>query len=369
MRESLFIGSPDYSHKTIQPLGILLVNLGTPDAPTKEALRPYLKQFLSDPRVIEYNRVVWWLILRLFIMPFRPKRSAELYKKIWMKEGSPLLVYSQRQLEKLKTKLSQSLNVPFEIELGMRIGNPSLEGALENLRKKNVKQLLVVPMFPQYSSTTTGTAFDAVSDVLKKWRWIPEFRMATSYHDEPKYIEALAASVREAWSTRGKPEKLVISFHGMPKRYFLDGDPYFCLCQKTGRLLCEALGLKDGEAIITFQSLFGREEWLRPYTDETLKSLARSGVKKVDVICPAFTADCLETLEEIEEGSKEAFLHEGGKEFHYIPALNDRDDFLSALETLIHRQIRGWVEESAQSLPEEIQQREQRAQKIKQNGF
>ena len=343
MRKSLFTGTSDYNHRTVQPLGILLVNLGTPDAPTPEALKPYLKKFLSDSRVIEYSKIPWWIILNLFILPFRPKRSAALYQKIWMKEGSPLLVYSQKQLEKLRVALGKSLNVPFELELGMRIGNPSLEDALERLRQKHVKQLLVLPLFPQYSSTTTGTAFDAVADVLKTWRWIPEFRMVTTYHDHPLYIASLANSVRELWSRDGKPDKLVISFHGMPKRYFLDGDPYFCLCQKTGRLLCEALGLKDNEFLITFQSLFGREEWIKPYTDETLKSLARSGVEKVDVICPAFTSDCLETLEEIQEGSREIFLHEGGKQFRYIPAVNDRDDFIAALESVIEKNILGWT--------------------------
>lgn len=343
MKKNLFAGSGEFNHRMEQPLGVLLVNLGTPDAPTPEALRPYLKKFLSDPRVIEYARIPWWIILNLFILPTRPKKSAALYEKIWMPEGSPLLVYSKRQAEKLATRLKRELPVPVVVELGMRIGNPSLEDAMQRLRAAKVKQLLVLPMFPQFSSTTTGSVFDGVTEELRTWRWIPELRMVMSYHDDPGYIDALAASVNELWSRDGKPDKLVMSFHGMPERYFRDGDPYFCHCHKTARLLSERLGLGKDDFVITFQSLFGREEWLKPYTDDTLKELAKSGVKNVDVVCPAFSVDCLETLEEIKVASSEVFHEAGGSRFRYIPALNDRDDFIDAAAGIVRRHIQGWT--------------------------
>lgn len=347
MRKNLFVGNGAYDHRTQRPLGVLVVNLGTPEAPTAEALKPYLKQFLWDARVIEYSRLPWWFILNLFILPTRPKKSAELYKKIWMPEGSPLLVHSRRQVEKLKARLPAALGVPVEVELGMRIGNPSFETALDSLRKKNIRQLLVLPMFPQYSSTTVGTVFDAVSDVLRNWRFIPEFRFITGYHDSPGYIEALANSVREHWKSHPPAEKLVMSFHGIPERYFLDGDPYFCLCHKTARLLAESLKLPQDKYIVTFQSLFGREEWIKPYTSKTLKELAAQGIRSVDVISPAFSVDCLETLEEIDQAAREDFLHAGGTDFRYIPALNDRDDFISAAIELIRLHSGGWLERDA----------------------
>ena len=337
-------GIANYQHSEVPATGILVVNLGTPDAPTKKALYPYLKQFLADPRVIEASPWAWKLILNLFILPFRPKKSAKLYEAIWTEEGSPLLLHTKAQAEKLEAHLKNRVNSPVVVEFAMRIGNPSLEVGLDALAKRGARRLLVLPMFAHYSGTTTASVFDGVVDELKRWRWIPEFRMIMKFHDRPKYIKALAASVREAWAEKGQPQKLVMSFHGIPKRYFLNGDPYFCECQKTGRLLAEELGLTQDEYIITFQSLFGKEEWLRPYTDETLEELPKSGVESVHVICPGFTSDCLETLEEIEGENREVFMHAGGKEFEYIPCLNSRDDFIEMLGDLCLEHMQGWVE-------------------------
>jgi ferrochelatase len=338
----LYKGRGGYDHGSKEKIGILLVNLGTPDAPTKEALRPYLRDFLADPRVIEAPRLKWWFILNLFILPFRPRQSAELYKKIWTEEGSPLLVIGSKQREALQKRLDQIFPDTFVVELGMRIGKPSVDSALEKMAAKNVTKLLAIPLFPQYSGTTTASAFDGITDALKKLRWIPEFRMTMTYHDNPFYIEALAASVEELWSKEGKPEKLLLSFHGIPKRYSDKGDPYSHYCRKTAQLLVERLQLKPEDYLLCFQSLFGKEEWLRPYTIDTLSELPKKGVTKVDVICPGFSADCLETIEEIEGQNKEAFLHHGGKQFRYIPALNDRRDHIEMLVDLVNTHTAGW---------------------------
>ena len=336
-------GVKDYDHGEVPAVGVLLVNLGTPDAPTKKALKPYLRDFLGDPRVIEVNPWIWKVILNLFILPFRPKKSAALYKSIWWEDGSPLLKISEQQRDKLRARLEQDMGTPVRVELAMRIGNPSLESVMDKMRDEGVRKLLVVPMFPQYSGTTTASAFDGVADELKQWRWIPEFRMITSYHDHPRYIEALAEKVEALWSKEGKPQKLIMSFHGVPKRYLLNGDPYHCHCHKTGRLLAERLGLESNEYMVTFQSLFGKEEWLRPYTDETLGSLPEKGIKKVDVICPAFTADCLETLEEIEEENRDEFMDAGGEQYRYIPCVNDSDTFIDCLYDLVQSHAHGWL--------------------------
>jgi len=338
----LYSGVREYDHRSQPRVGVLLVNLGTPDAPTKEALRPYLKDFLSDPRVIEIPAWKWKPILNLFILPFRPKRSAALYQKVWTPEGSPLLLYTLKQKEALQKLLDSRIPGGFIVDAGMRIGNPNISVVLDRMRKANVQRLLVIPMFPQYSGTTSGSVFDGIADVFKSWRWIPELRIVGSYHDNEKYIDALAQSVRERWSKEGKPQKLLLSFHGIPLRYFENGDPYFCHCHKTARLLAEKLQLNQEEYVVSFQSLFGREEWLRPYTNETLAKLAKAGVKNIDVICPGFSADCLETIEEIEEENKEVFLHNGGERFRYIEALNDRPEHIEMLADLVHLHTQGW---------------------------
>ncbi len=341
-----FIGEADYRHGSEDSLGILMVNLGTPEDPSPKAVRRYLAEFLWDPRVIELPRPLWWLILHGIILRIRPRRSAEAYAKVWTDEGSPLMSWSLKQRKALQKELGSALPAPVHVALGMRYGKPSIASALEELRARNVRRLLVLPMYPQYSATTTATVFDAVSTALMHWRWIPELRFIGAFHDEPGYIAALAASVREHWASHGRGEHLLMSFHGVPRRYLLAGDPYHCQCQKTGRLVAEALFLKDSEWTLSFQSRVGREEWLRPYTDETIEAMGKAGVKRLDVICPGFSADCLETLEEIAMQNQELFVESGGEQLRYIPALNARRDHISFLAQLVLRHLQGWPEAS-----------------------
>ena len=341
-----YLGTENYDHASDNQLGVLLINLGTPDDVTPAAVRRYLAEFLSDPRVIEMPRALWWLILHGFILRVRPRKSAEAYRQVWTDEGSPLLILSRQQRKSLEKMLANSLPVPVPVALGMRYGNPSIGSALEELREKNVGRLLVLPLYPQYSATTTASAFDAVAETLKHWRWIPEMRFVTQYHDEAGYIGALSASVREYWASRGRGEHLVMSFHGLPRRYLLAGDPYHCQCQKTARLLADRLFLQPDDWSISFQSRVGREEWLKPYTETHLKELAAAGRKKVDVVCPGFPVDCLETLEEIALRYAESFVEAGGQTLGYVPALNDRKDHMSFLTQLVIRQIQGWAETS-----------------------
>lgn len=339
-----YFGQPDYKHTEIPAVGILLANLGTPDAPDAPALRRYLREFLLDPRVIEMSRPLWWLILHLFILPFRPKKSAELYKKVWTDEGSPLLVISKRQAAAIEKALRAEIGTPFHVALGMRYGNPSLRSALRELAEKGCRRILVLPLYPQYAAVTSGSTFDGVAAELRAWRWVPELRVVQHYHDEPGYIRGLAATIREAWADGSQPDKLLFSFHGIPQRYFEAGDPYFCHCHKTARLVAEDLGLPRDRYVVSFQSLFGKEEWLKPYTDKTMQGLAKSGVRSLDVICPGFSADCLETIEEIDEQNREIFLHAGGERYRYIPALNDRPDHVRFLADLVVRNLHGWAE-------------------------
>jgi len=333
-----------FHHEVPRVTGILLANLGTPDAPTPEALRRYLGEFLWDPRIVDMPRPLWWLILHGVILRVRPKRSAAAYRGIWTDQGSPLMRISRRQAEGLERALLERLRGPVVVELGMRYGNPSIAAAMQRLRAANARRVLVLPLYPQYSSSTTASTFDAVAEVVQAWRWVPELRFINQYHDEGGYIEALAASIREDWAGREAPEKLLFSFHGTPKRFHTQGDPYFCHCHKTARLVAERMGLADGRWQVTFQSVFGREEWLKPYTIDTLRELGKSGVKSVDVICPGFSADCLETIEEIGVENREAFEAAGGERFRYIPALNDREDHIEALATLVQRHMAGWPE-------------------------
>ncbi len=335
-------GEVSHEHGKASPIGILITNLGTPDAPTSAALRKYLGEFLWDSRVVEIPRPVWWLILHGFVLPFRPRRSAKNYLRIWDNEGSPLLLTAQKQAAALQAYLNDQFPGPVVTALGMRYGNPSIEFALEKLREANVQRLLVFPLYPQYSAATTASTFDAVATVFNKWRRIPEMRMINQYHDDPDYIGALASSIREHWQRHGREGRLLMSFHGMPKRTLLAGDPYYCQCQKTGRLIAECLELADDEWFVSFQSRFGREEWLQPYTDKTLKKWAKEGVKRVDVISPGFSADCVETLEELDLENREAFMAAGGEEYFYIPALNERDDHIRALGELVLRHTQGW---------------------------
>jgi ferrochelatase len=338
--------SPTYDHATPDRLGVLLANLGTPDAPTPSAVRRYLKEFLWDPRVIEVPRPIWWLILNGVILNVRPRRSAHAYQQVWTAEGSPLLVHSRRQAQALQGALDKRLPGPVTVALGMRYGQPSVASALAQLRAANARRVLVLPLYPQYSATTTASVFDAVAAELRTCRWLPELRFVNHYHDAPGYVAALAESVRRFQAEHGRPDRLLLSFHGVPKRYLLAGDPYHCECQKTGRLLAEALGLAPKAWGVSFQSRVGREEWLRPYTDETLKQWAKEGVRRVQVICPGFAADCLETLEEIALQNRDTFLAAGGTEYAYIPCLNDDPAHVDALADLAVQHCQGWPETS-----------------------
>lgn len=341
-------GEADYRHGSAERLGILLLNLGTPDAPDTPSLRRYLKQFLSDSRVIELPRWKWWPILNLIVLRTRPARSAAAYREVWDHdgEGSPLMRISREQQRGLQARLEAQMAGPVIVALGMRYGNPSVATALAELREAGARRILVLPLYPQYAASTTASTFDAVFDELKTWRWIPELRFIGHYHRDDGYIDALAASVREHIAVHGQPDRLVMSFHGVPERYLHSGDPYHCECHVTGRLLAERLGLTEGEWMVTFQSRFGREEWIKPYTDETLKALPGQGVKHVSVICPGFSADCLETIEEIGGENREYFLEAGGENYHYIPALNARGDHLDALARLVRQHTQGWIEHS-----------------------
>ena len=337
----------NYEHGQVPAVGILVANLGTPEAPTAKALRPYLKQFLGDPRVIEYSRPLWWLILNGIILTFRPKKSAELYANVWTEEGSPLLLYSQGLTATLEAGLRERLGTPVHCTLGMSYGEPSMASALRRLEEKGCERILMLPLFPHYSATNTGAAFDAMMRELLTWRKLPEIRTIHQYHDHAPYIDALAATVRERWEAEGEPDLLVTSYHGIPKRYFLNGDPYHCQCHKTTRLLREKLGLPEEKVLVTFQSLFGKEEWLKPYTEDTLHALPGAGVMNVDVICPGFAVDCLETIDEIDREYRHVFEEAGGGQYRYIPCLNDRPDHVQALRDLALRHLGGWVEDTS----------------------
>ncbi len=338
-----YYGQPDFRHTEIPAVGVLLANLGTPDAPDTPSLRRYLREFLLDPRVIELPRLLWWTILHLAVLPTRPAKSAALYRKVWTKEGSPLLVISRRQAAALQEVLRQEVGNPLHVALAMRYGNPSVRAGLRELEEKGCRRILILPLYPQYAGVTIGSTFDAVADELKGWRWVPEIHTVNGYYDDPAYIRCLAASVREAWTDGGPGEKLLFSFHGIPQRYFDAGDPYFCQCHKLARLAAEELGLPRERWEVSFQSLFGKEEWLKPYTDKTVAAMARYGVRSIDVLCPGFSADCLETLEEMDEQNREIFLQAGGERFRYIPCLNDRPDHVRFLAGLVRRNVQGWV--------------------------
>jgi ferrochelatase len=341
---SHYQNTQNFHHNAPECTGVLLCNLGSPDAPTTEAVRRYLAEFLWDPRVIEMSRPLWWLILNGIILRTRPKKSAHAYQSVWTEEGSPLLRFSKRQAVGLQYALETKMRGPVKVALAMRYGAPSIADGLRRLRDAGARRILVLPLYPQYSATTTATVFDAVADELKTWRWLPELRFINHYHDDQLYIRALGQSILDHYKIEGKPQKLIFSFHGMPKRYFMQGDPYFCECQKTARLTAGFLGLQPEQWMVTFQSRFGREEWLQPYTDKTMEQLPKEGINKIAVVCPAFSADCLETLEEIAVMNRELFLKAGGESFSYIPALNDRQDHIEALAELAVRHMQGWPE-------------------------
>ena len=333
-----------HQHGSKEKLGILLVNLGSPDAPKASALRRYLGEFLWDPRVVEAPRWLWWLALHGIILRLRPRRSAKAYRKVWTDQGSPLVATSRLQALAIEKALQSKFRGNVVVDLAMRYGNPSIESALNGLRKAGARRLLVLPLYPQYSATTTASVFDAVTQVLQSWRWLPDLRFVNHYHDHPKYIAALADSIQQHWADKGRAQKLLFSFHGIPQRYFDNGDPYFCQCQKTARLVAEQLQLNDVQWRVVFQSRFGREPWLQPYCDKTLEQLPADGVKSVDIICPGFSADCLETLEEIDMENREVFLSNGGEKYHYIPALNTSEHHIDALCEVLTQHSFGWPE-------------------------
>ncbi len=329
------------AHTSGQRTAVVLVNLGTPDEPNTASVRRYLAEFLSDTRVVEIPRLVWWPILHGIILRVRPAKSAAKYATVWTKEGSPLAVWTQKQAKLLQGCLGER-QVPVAVAHAMRYGNPSVASTLEALRNQGVQRMLIVPMYPQYSAATTASVNDAVMLWLLKQRWQPEVRFVGAHHDDDGYINALAQRVQKHWQTNGRAERLVLSFHGMPARTLALGDPYHCHCLKTGRLLRERLGLPVDAVTITFQSRFGRAKWLEPYTEPTLIKLAEQGVKTVDVMCPGFVADCLETLEEIDQEAREAFLKAGGTGFSYIPAMNDDHLWIDALSKLVMTHLQGW---------------------------
>jgi ferrochelatase len=338
-----YISSPDFHRDSAERIGILLVNSGSPAAPEPWAVRRFLRRMLSDPRIVELPRVLWMPILYGLILPLRPRRVARKYRKVWRTSGSPLLEISERLRAELMGTLAQRMLAPFSVELGMLYGEPAVPQALARLRGSGAQRLLVLPLFPQYCGATTGAAYDQVTSELRRWRWLPELRFVTEYHDQPEYIEALRGSVLEHWQAHGRARHLLISFHGIPERNFHRGDPYFCKCQKTARLLAEELNLRDGEWSVSFQSRFGPAGWLKPYTSEVLAQLPGRGVRDVTVICPGFAVDCLETLEEIAIENRDIFLRAGGERFEYVPALNDRIGHARFLASHIARHCQGWI--------------------------
>ena len=344
-----FLAEPAWTHGEPRRVGVLLMNLGTPDAPTAPAVRRDLAEFLSDRRVVEIPSALWKPILHGVILRTRPARSAAKYAMIWGADGSPLLTHSQKQKTLLMGYLGQrlkDLGLPSDIapvELAMRYGNPRIADAFGRLKAAGCDRILVVPLFPQYSASATAGALDAVFAHAQRMRRVPGLRTIDSFHDDPGYIKALARSVNDYWMRHGRPDLLVMSFHGLPRRSLDLGDPYHCQCQKTARLLATELGLETKQFAVTFQSRFGRAEWLKPYTQDTLVSLAKNGAGRVDVVCPGFVSDCLETLEEIGIEVKQAFLGAGGREFHAIPCLNEQPQWIAALVELVLSNLQGWL--------------------------
>jgi len=336
--------SPDntnFDHNKSEKIGVLLVNLGTPTEPTASAVRVYLKEFLSDTRVVEIPRVIWWCILNLIILPFRSKRSAAAYQSIWQKEGSPLLINTK----KLTTKVAEQMsceNDNIVVDYAMRYGTDNIPDKLKIMEQKGINKLLVLPLYPQYSATTTASIFDAVSQYYQKQRRIPDVRFISHYHDNEHYITALSDKIKSHWDKHGQAEKLMLSFHGIPQRNWDKGDPYACECFKTARLVSEQLGLSKQQMLTTFQSRFGKAQWIEPYTEATLKAEAANGTSSVQVVCPGFAVDCLETLEEIAEENKEYFIEAGGNKFEYIECLNDDESHVNTMYQLIKDNTKGW---------------------------
>lgn len=375
---SRFQGSREYRHDTPARIGVIVTNLGTPDAPSTRAVRRYLAEFLSDPRVVEIPRVLWLCILHGIILRVRPRKSANTYRNIWQAEGSPLLVIAQKQTVAIEQAIRARLTDPqyarspeVKVVLGMRYGNPSIADALDTLRQAQCETILVLPLYPHYSGSTGGSTFDAVAKTLMSWRWVPELHFINHYHDNADFIAACVQHIHRYWESHTPPDRLIFSYHGLPKHFLDSGDPYHCHCHKTTRLIGERLNFPQEKLITTFQSRFGKAEWLQPYTDQTLMRLGQEGVERIHVFCPGFSADCLETLEEIAQENRayflksklkselknelkselenelESSLESGGKSFHYIPALNDSPEHIEALVKLIFTHLQPWLAQPA----------------------
>jgi ferrochelatase len=356
------VADPDRIHRQRPRTGVLLVNLGTPDTPTAPAIRRYLRQFLSDRRVVEAPRWLWLAVLYLFILPFRPRRLVHAYAKVWGPKGSPLLSISREQT----AALSAALGDEAIVALAMTYGEPSIESEIAGLEQAGVRRLLVLPMYPQYSGTTTAAVYDALFAVLARRRWMPDLRTIGSYHDDPQHIEALARSIESHWREQGRGDHLLISFHSIPRRYVESGDPYFCQCQKTARLLSQRLGLDAKACSVSFQSRLGREPWLMPYTDVVVPQLAAAGVRTLDVVCPGFAADCLETLEEVAIRYAADFSAAGGASLRYIPALNAQPIHIDALASLCRRHLHGWEDAASTNADQAlIAQRLERVERLR----
>ena len=340
-------GESHYRHGSGECTGVLVCNLGTPQAPTPAALRRYLRQFLGDPRVVEAPRWIWWWVLNGVILNTRPRKSAAMYQRIWTEAGSPLLEIAKAQVDNLQRSLDERFQGPVKAVLGMTYGQPSIGAALAALRDAGARRVLVLPLYPQYSGATTASVFDAVTRELQTWRWIPEMRFINHYHDHPGYIDALATQARVEWRAFGPPDRLLYSFHGIPKAYQRAGDPYYCQCLKTARLVSERLALTDDQWTVAFQSRVGPKEWLKPYTDKRLQQLGKQRLGTLHVMCPGFAADCLETLDEIANENRELFIKAGGGQFRYIPALNATPEHIAALSDLVAQHTQGWPETDA----------------------
>ena len=348
---------PLHQHGQPAATAVLLCNLGTPDAPTPAAVRRYLAEFLSDPRVVEIPRAAWLPLLYGLILPLRSARSAAKYATIWTPEGSPLKLWTERQAKRLQGWLGEHGH-RVRVAYAMRYGNPSIASQLDALADAGASRILVLSAYPQYSGTTTASVIDAVMQWTRTRRSVPELRFVNRYHDDPGYIRALARGIEREWRANGRPDHLVLSFHGVPERTLHLGDPYHCECRKTARLLAQALDLQPSQYTVSFQSRFGKAKWLEPYTEPTLQALARAGTQRVDVACPGFVADCLETLEEIAQEGRDAFLAAGGRSFRYLPCLNEDTDWIHALGAIAQQHLAGWPTQAAPDAKELAAQRE-----------
>jgi len=338
-----YTGNFHCSDDNLTRVGILLTNLGTPQAPEKKALRAYLQEFLSDPRVVELPRLLWWFVLHGVILNTRPARSAQVYRSVWTERGSPLLFHTQDQADALRETMTRRFGDQVIVEFAMRYGEPSISSVLQDMLQRGVRQLLVLPLYPQYCGATIGSTFDALAADFTRRRWLPELRFISHYHDHPAYIRAMADSIRAYRAGHGGADKLLFSYHGVPRRNVDKGDPYYSQCLLTSRLIAAELGLQEQDHQTTFQSRFGRQEWLKPYTDATLKELPGQGVKAVQVISPGFAADCLETLEELAVENRDYFLAAGGERYQYIPCLNSTPSHIAALADIIDVHLAGWL--------------------------